>query len=86
MVLGITAGCKVGTFHLWGAGSGKSLPPRARPPGNETETPALGSALTPRTYKHLAPVSREVILASRTIDSLGLPDARRQVLAVASDK
>lgn len=41
MVLGITAGCKVGTFHLWGAGS-SHCHRGPGPQGNEAADPCSG--------------------------------------------
>ena len=88
MVLGITAGCKVGTFHLGGAGS-SHCHRGPGPQGNEAGDPCPGQCPDSPTrtsiWPHRAP--GEPILALRTIDSLGPPaDAQRQVLAVASDK
>lgn len=47
MVLGITAGCKVGTFHLWGAGS-SHCHRGPGPQGNEAADPCSGPCSHPR--------------------------------------
>lgn len=74
MVLGITAGCKVGTFHLWGEGSSHSHRGPG-PQGNEAGDPCSGhgpDAPTTSIWSYCTP--GEPSLASRTIDSLGPPD------------
>lgn len=81
MVLGITGGCKVGTSHLRGAGS-SHCHRGPSPQGNEAGDPCSGQCpiALPHTSIWLACVLGVPTLASRTIDSLGLPDdALRQV-------
>lgn len=88
MVLRITTGCKVGTFHLQGAGSS----PCHRGPGlqgNEAEDPCSGPwPRPPNTQASAAFPMGDPTPASRTIDRFtgAAEDALRQVPSAAFDK
>ena len=76
MVLGISAGCKVGAFHLWGAGS-SHCHRGSRPQGDNAGDPCPGSCPTPRQTQ----ASTESHMGSnpgpRMIDSPGPPTVPR---------
>lgn len=86
MVLGITAGCKVGAFHLRGAGS-SHCHRGPRPQGNEAGDPCSGSCPRSPPDTSICPVLHGIQPWPQNDRFTGAPNgALRQVLLVACDE